>query len=148
MGKNKRRSKKKSTKQNKNLGLIIVAIAILVIGGGIYFLKSSKTKNQANTNATIESSHSYVVSTSNEKATEIGEKVLAEGGNAVDAAIAVSYALGVAQPYASGIGGGGGMLIYNPDNDEYKFYDYKDCSPFSNEKRQGDIGVPGFVAGI
>ena len=39
--------------------------------------KSSKTKNQANTNATIESSHSYVVSTSNEKATEIGEKVLA-----------------------------------------------------------------------
>lgn len=148
MAKNKRRSKKKSTKQNKNLGLIIVAITILVIGGGIYFLKSSKTKNQANTNATIESSHSYVVSTSNEKATEIGEKVLAEGGNAVDAAIAVSYALGVAQPYASGIGGGGGMLIYNPDNDEYKFYDYKDCSPFSNEKRQGDIGVPGFVAGM
>ena len=40
------------------------------------------------------------------------------------------------------------MLIYNPDNDEYKFYDYKDCSPFSNEKRQGDIGVPGFVAGM
>ena len=52
----------------------------------------------------------YVVSTSNETATEIGEEVLAKGGNAVDAAIAVSYALGVAQPYASGIGGGGGML--------------------------------------
>lgn len=140
---------KKNNKKNGNFSLILgILLLVVAIIGGICYFKFFKGSNNFGTNATVDSSHSYVVSTSNKKATEIGEKVLAEGGNAVDAAIAVSYALGVAQPYASGIGGGGGMLIYNPSNDEYKFYDYKDCSPFSNSEKESDVGVPGFVAGM
>lgn len=142
------KNKKKNNKKNGNFGLVLGIIIVALIVGAICYFKFVKGNDNADTNATVDSSHSYVVSTSNQAATEIGEKVLAEGGNAVDAAIAVSYSLGVAQPYASGIGGGGGMLIYDPSADEYKFYDYKDCAPFSNEERQSDVGVPGFVAGM
>ena len=148
MQKNKKKTKGKKGKKS-NLPMLIIVV-LLVIVGLFVFLKFFKggNNNNTDTNATIKSNNSYVVSTSNKAATEVGEKVLAEGGNAVDAAIAVSYALGVSQPYASGIGGGGGMLIYNPSNDEYKFYDYKDAAPSSANTKQSDIGVPGFVKGM
>ena len=47
--------------------------------------------------------------------------ILDKGGTAADAAIAVSYVLGVTEPYGSGIGGGGGMLIV-PESERSQFY--------------------------
>ncbi|MBO6060835.1 MAG: gamma-glutamyltransferase, partial [Clostridia bacterium] len=64
--------------------------------------------------------NNYAVSCSNPLATAIGLQVLENGGNAVDAAVAVCFALGVLEPYASGIGGGGGMLVYDPATDTSK----------------------------
>ncbi|MFL1616459.1 gamma-glutamyltransferase, partial [Acinetobacter baumannii] len=95
------------------------------------------------------SSGGYGVSSSNPVAVEVGMDVLEEGGNAVDAAIAVSYALGVVEPYGSGIGGGGGMLIL-PGNQSEKptFFDYRETSPLSNKGSEKEIGVPGFVKGM
>ena len=52
-----------------------------------------------------------IVSSQSKVASEVGAKILREGGNAVDAAIATSFALGAVEPWMSGIGGGGYMLI-------------------------------------
>lgn len=147
MSKKYSKNKKMRIKQKriKTLKMLIVSILILSIVGVLYIKKNGvKFGNLSNLN----SKYSYSISTSNELATQVGEEILANGGNAADAAIAVSYVLGVVEPYGSGIGGGGGMLIYSPSSDEYKFYDYKDIAPLSQSTKQSDIGVPGFVAGM
>ena len=57
-----------------------------------------------------------VVATQHQAASEVGARVLADGGNAVDAAIAASVALAAVEPWMSGLGGGGYMLV-QPAND-------------------------------
>ncbi len=145
----KRYSKSKKIKTRKKrikiLKVLTVFILIISIIGVLYIKKNGLNFNSL---SKINSKYSYSISTSNELATKVGEEILANGGNAVDAAIAVSYALGVVEPYGSGIGGGGGMLIYSPSSDEFKFYDYKDAAPISQSTKQSDIGVPGLVAGM
>jgi gamma-glutamyltranspeptidase / glutathione hydrolase len=89
----------------------------------------------------------YGVTAGHPEAVEVGMAVLEAGGNAVDAAIAVSYALGVVEPYGSGVGGGGVMLVHVPGEDPIS-YDYREVAPESGELPASEIGVPGFVAGM
>lgn len=62
------------------------------------------------TKPAVTSPHGIVASQSRVAAT-VGAKIMAQGGNAVDAAIATSFALGAAEPWMSGMGGGGYMVI-------------------------------------
>ena len=94
------------------------------------------------------STHTYAVSTSNRLATQVGMKVLEDGGNAVDAAVAVAYTLAVVQPYASGLGGGGCLILYDPATNEYAFYDYFASMRASSSTSKHHIGIPGFVKGM
>lgn len=107
-----------------------------------------------------------MVTTANVYATMAGLEVLEMGGNAVDAAIAISYALGVCEPNASGLGGGGFMNIHMADGREVVI-DYREIAPMAQDaytwldetgevKDNGNAnhigglatGVPGAVAGM
>lgn len=99
------------------------------------------------------------------RATEVGVKVLEQGGNAVDAAIAVSFALAVTLPRAGNIGGGGFMMVYDSETKTVSALDYREKAPkaayrdmflddalnVDNKKARFSIyssGVPGTVAGM
>ena len=96
---------------------------------------------------------------------EIGAQVLADGGNAVDAAIAVGFALADTLPRAGNIGGGGFMLVYDAESDTSTAIDYREMAPLGatrdmfldasgnadpNVSRNSHkaTGVPGTVAGF
>ncbi|CAH0347377.1 gamma-glutamyltransferase [Bacillus sp. CECT 9360] len=64
-----------------------------------------------------------MVVTAHPVATDVGEKILKDGGNAVDAAIAIQFALNVVEPMMTGIGGSGFMMVYNKKVNEIKIYD-------------------------
>lgn len=69
------------------------------------------------------------VATVDADATRIGLEVLRRGGNAVDAAIATAAALGVTEPFSTGIGGGGFMVIYLKDQDRVITLDGREQAP-------------------
>ncbi len=103
-----------------------------------------------------------VVTTSEPLAAQAGARVLAEGGNAVDAAAAVLFMLNVVEPQSSGIGGGGFMLIHMAGANETVVLDYRERAPaaaspdmylgqsdYSLRASSGyTVGVPGAVRGV
>jgi gamma-glutamyltranspeptidase/glutathione hydrolase len=80
-------------------------------------------------------------------ATEAGQAVLAAGGNAFDAAIAVSAALAVVEPYSSGIGGGGFWLLHRASDGRQVMVDGRERAPLAAQRDlyQDEAGevVPG-----
>jgi gamma-glutamyltranspeptidase/glutathione hydrolase len=70
-----------------------------------------------------------MVSSVHPEATRIGTEVLEDGGNAIDAAAAVQFALNVVQPHSSGIGGGGFMLVYDATEDVTYAVDNRERAP-------------------
>ena len=74
------------------------------------------------------------VVTSNALATKAGEKILAEGGNAYDAATTISAMLSVVEPFASGLGGGAFWLIYDAKSKKYKMIDARETAPLQSHK--------------
>ena len=63
------------------------------------------------------------------EASRIGLRVLKHGGNAVDAAVATAAALGVTEPYSSGLGGGGYFVYYNAKSHKVSTIDGRETAP-------------------
>jgi gamma-glutamyltranspeptidase/glutathione hydrolase len=106
-----------------------------------------------------------MVASQEARATRIGVDVLAAGGNAVDAAVAVGFALAVTLPRAGNLGGGGFMLVHLAERNETIAIDYRETAPaaitrdtFLGSDGEADprksrdsglsVGVPGTVAGL
>jgi len=101
-----------------------------------------------------------VVSAASPYAAKAGLDVLKAGGNAFDAAVAVSFALGVVEPNASGIGGGGIMVAYEAKTGQFISYNFREFVPAAGEasafpNRDADVddgikasGVPTQVIGL
>ncbi|MBF86143.1 MAG: gamma-glutamyltransferase [Acidobacteria bacterium] len=130
----------------RRVSLIFVLALLVVVPNGWA---------QDHRNATSE--HGVAVSRSVE-ASDVGAAILEQGGNAVDAAIAIGFALAVTHPSAGNIGGGGFMLVYPGDGRDPAFVDYREKAPLAStedmyvdggsRKNHRWVGVPGTVAGF
>ncbi|WP_251942449.1 gamma-glutamyltransferase [Staphylococcus sp. Marseille-Q5304] len=139
-----------------NRRTLIVIFLLTIIVSFIFFLitkKDNYNKDELYENKIADhdqntSKKNYGVASNNAIATKVGEKILRDGGNAVDASVGVSYALAVTEPHSSGFGGGGAMLSYDgKPNSEPKQWQYKDISSY-NYKNKDQTGTPGFVRGL
>ncbi|MGL4634633.1 MAG: gamma-glutamyltransferase [Beijerinckiaceae bacterium] len=74
-------------------------------------------------------SNGGIVVTQNRVASEVGARVLKAGGHAVDAAVAAAFAIGIVEPWMSGIGGVGGMLVHDAKTGKVKGFDFGGRSP-------------------
>ncbi len=137
-------------------------LVILSIAAGL--LASPSTPVAAASRRPLAARNGVVVS-GHPLASEVGVQVLRDGGTAVDAAVATSFALNVVTPYAGVIGGGGFMLIYRAAQQNVVVIDFREKAPAAASRdmyldESGQVvprrsvdgylaaGVPGGVAGL
>lgn len=85
-------------------------------------------------NKPLVKSKKFMISSAHPLATQAGYDILARGGNAVDAAVAIQMALNVVEPQASGIGGGGFLVYYNAKTKKLISYDGRETAPMSTKE--------------
>lgn len=117
----------------------LVALSVVLLCATTSFAGSQVTASHA------------ALATPNPTATKIGLRVLRDGGNAIDAAVAVSFSLGVLEPKATGLGGGGFLTYYDAESGGVWTLDFRETAPAAAKKTgTGALAaaIPGFVAGL
>ncbi|HZZ60028.1 MAG TPA: gamma-glutamyltransferase [Roseiarcus sp.] len=144
--------------------LRLAAFAVLLFAPAVASADPAPVISDFATARPVVARHGMVVS-QEATASRVGVEVLRLGGNAVDAAVAVGFALAVTLPSAGNLGGGGFMLIHGADLNKTVAIDYRETAPaattkdvFLDANGQADpfksrysglaIGVPGTVAGL
>ncbi len=140
----------------------VFSFALIWISCAVY--ASPPIINQASLAQPVWAQHG-MVATQEAIATQVGVDILQQGGNAVDAAVAVGFALAVTLPRAGNLGGGGFMLVHLADENKTLAIDYREMAPslahrdmFLNADGSVDknrsrfsglaVGVPGTVKGL
>jgi gamma-glutamyltranspeptidase/glutathione hydrolase len=147
------------------IACIISFTAALFINALAHAQVAPVTRAPAIPPATPILAHNGMVVAQESRAARIGIEILDRGGNAVDAAVAVGFALAVTYPRAGNIGGGGFMVIHLAKDNRDTTIDYRETAPaaatttmFLDAKGEPDpatsrdsalaVGVPGTVAGL
>ncbi|MEI6442991.1 MAG: gamma-glutamyltransferase [Nostocales cyanobacterium ELA583] len=96
-----------------------------------------------------------MVVSANSLASEAGLLMLKKGGNAVDAAVATTFAISVVEPFSAGIGGGGFLLFHSEKTGEIKALDFRERAPMkatrnmyldANGKVRPNMSIDGYLA--
>tara|TARA_B110000977_G_scaffold41643_1_gene56175 strand:- start:26479 stop:28140 length:1662 start_codon:yes stop_codon:yes gene_type:complete len=131
---------------------IMLVFVLLLTSHAVAIAKSAETQTQA------------AVVTAHPLASQVGKEIIAAGGNAFDAAVAVSLALAVVEPYGSGLGGGGFWMLHSAAEGEDVMVDGREVAPLAahpNLYRNNDgsiskdsvngpraAGIPGMLAAL
>ncbi|MBM7585376.1 gamma-glutamyltranspeptidase/glutathione hydrolase [Bacillus pakistanensis] len=146
---------------------IAVLVSILLVVGTLPLNgQAKKPKNEYDGYSQVDVGTDGMVASAHPLASQIGADVLKKGGNAIDAAIAVQFALNVVEPMMSGIGGGGFMMVYDGKTKETTIINGRERAPagatpdmFLDENRKPipfaerstsgtAVGVPGTLKGL
>ena len=145
---------------NRHLSVIVVGFIVAIIS---YPCTTSGSESKT---LGVPGVRGGVVTTSEPVAAQVGGEILKQGGNAIDAAAAVAFALNVLEPQSSGIGGGGFMMIHLKKKSQTFVIDSRETAPaaadpemflqtsgtpfaFSIRSTSGiAVGVPGMLRGI
>ncbi|WP_297892102.1 gamma-glutamyltransferase [Shewanella sp.] len=151
------------TKQLKPL-LLAIAMALPLLSSPTLYADEPSIFSQMATAQPVWAKHGMVAS-QEMLASRTGVEILKQGGNAVDAAVAVAFSLAVTLPRAGNIGGGGFMLVHIAKENKTIAIDYREMAPSKAKKEifldeNGDavpklsrehglaVGVPGTVMGM
>lgn len=166
------------TSNPRKLTLVSALAVSMAIASATSWAREANTKLTAPTSTAATHNYDYemnvfhpvqaangMVATEQNLASQIGLEILKNGGNAVDAAVAIGFSLAVSLPNAGNIGGGGFMLVHDAKSNKTVALDFREKAPAAAtetmyQDENGEIiprkswythqaiGVPGTVAGL